>query len=150
MGQVATRRIEVPTIPGPLDHLERWMADHGALRRRLGKQIEEYPVVHRFTPGLYIRELSMPMGTIATTMIHKTEHPLVVSKGRCHVYLEGVGWREFCAPHIELTKPGTRRCFIVLEDTVWTTFHPTHLTDIGEIEEALYAEYENPLLEDGA
>jgi hypothetical protein len=35
----------------------------------------ELPIVHRFTPGLYIREIFMPAGALVTSKIHKTEYP---------------------------------------------------------------------------
>ena len=46
------------------------------------------PLVHRFTPGMYIREIFMPAGTMLTSMIHKTEHPYVVSQGKVNNRLQ--------------------------------------------------------------
>jgi hypothetical protein len=107
-------------------------------------------VKHRFTPGLYIRQIFMPKNSVLTSKIHKTEHPFTVSKGLCHVYIEERGeWETFSAPHTGITKPGTRRLLIIEEDTVWTTYHPTDLTDLIEIEESLLEEYQNPLLLEG-
>ena len=80
------------------------------------------PLVHRFTPGMYIREIFMPAGTMLTSMIHKTEHPYVVSKGKVNVEINGV-IENIEAPFFGITKPGTRRVLYILEDTVWTTFH---------------------------
>jgi hypothetical protein len=50
------------------------------------------------------------------------------------------------APYFGITEPGTRRVLVMLEDTVWTTFHATELTDPEEIAKAILVEYENPLL----
>ena len=111
------------------------------------EQVSFLPLKHSFTPGMYIREIFMPAGTILTTQIHKTEHPFVISKGRCLVYLNHEnGWKEFVAPHSGITYPGTRRILFILEDTIWTTFHPTELTDLLEIEKHLSEDYVNPLL----
>jgi len=92
------------------------------------------PVEHLFTPGLYIRQIFMPAGAIVTSKIHKTQHPYVISKGRASVWIEGTGWQELSAPHSGITMPGTRRVLVIHEDTVWTTFHPTTLTDVDAIE----------------
>jgi hypothetical protein len=92
------------------------------------------PVTHRFTPGLYIREIFMPAGAVVVSKIHRTEHPFTISQGRVLVMIDGEGWKELAAPYTGVTKPGTRRVLQILEDTVWTTYHPTTLTDVDEIE----------------
>ena len=89
----------------------------------------ECPLVHRFTPGLYIREIFMPAGTIVVSKIHKTEHPFIVSQGQVNVWIEGQGVERICAPHCGITRPGTRRVLYIREDCIWTTFHVTELTD---------------------
>ena len=97
----------------------------------------ECPVVHRFTPGLYIREILMPKGTLITSKIHLTEHPYVISKGVVDVFIEGVGWKKYAAPYTGITKPYTRRVLFIEEDTIWTTFHATDETDLAKLEEQL-------------
>ena len=97
----------------------------------------ECPVVHRFTPGLYIREILMPKGTLITSKIHLTEHPYVISKGVVCVFIEGVGWKKYAAPFTGITKPYTRRILFIEEDTIWTTFHATDETDLAKLEEQL-------------
>jgi len=91
----------------------------------------ELPVTHRFTPGLYAREIFMPAGTLLTSRIHKTEHPYVVISGKAAVYIEGSGVEHVEAPHVGVTKPGTRRLLYILEDCRWITFHPL-VGDEGE------------------
>lgn len=93
----------------------------------------ETKLVHRFTPGLYIREIHIPKGTMGTTMIHKFEHPFVVSKGRLLVTSENEGSVVYEAPYCGITPPGTRRAIYADEDSILTTFHVTDLTDIDEI-----------------
>lgn len=83
----------------------------------------ECPLVHRFTPGLYVREIFMPKGALIVSKIHRTEHPYVISKGKVSVWTEG-GVLHLSAPHCGITKPGTRRVLYIHEDCVWTTFHP--------------------------
>lgn len=92
----------------------------------------DIPTVHRFLPGMYIREVTMPEGSIVTTMTHKTQHPFVVSKGVCDVVDEKGNVRRIRAPYTGITNPGTRRVLAILEETVWTTFHMTDITDPDE------------------
>jgi hypothetical protein len=84
----------------------------------------EMPVAHTRTPGLYVRTISMPAGTVLTSKIHRTEHPFVVHAGTAEVFIDGVGAQVISAPYVGVTKPGTRRVLRILEDCVWSTFHP--------------------------
>ena len=104
------------------------------------------PLTHRFTPGLYVREIFMPKGTLVTSKIHKTRHPYVISMGVVSVWTEADGVKNLAAPHTGITEPGTRRLIYVHEDCIWTTFHPTNETDIDKIEEQIIEKHENPLL----
>ncbi len=94
-------------------------------------------VEHRFTPDLYSRTIYMPKGLLCTSKIHRTEHQYVVSKGHLKVWIDGKGWEEISAPYIGITKPGARRALWIMEDTIWTTFHPTCLTDVAMIEKEI-------------
>lgn len=78
---------------------------------------------HKFTDGMYIREIFMPAGSLITSKIHKTEHPYIVSFGKAAVSIDGDDWNEITAPYTGITKPGTRRVLYILEDCIWTTFH---------------------------
>ena len=84
----------------------------------------EMPVKHTRTPGLYVRTISMPAGTVLTSKIHKTRHPYVVHVGAAEVFIDGKGVQEIRAPFIGVTEPGTRRVLRILEDCLWSTFHP--------------------------
>ena len=93
----------------------------------------ELPVTHAFTPGMYIREIKIPAGTMLTSMTHKTEHPFVLSKGSIKVTSDNEGSVIYEAPHTGITKPGTRRALHAITDVVWTTFHVTDETDVETI-----------------
>lgn len=97
----------------------------------------ELKLVHRFAPGMYIRELTVPADTYIVTKIHHTEHPYVISKGRILVWTETGGVQVLSAPYCSITKPGTIRLAKTLEETVWTTFHATNETDIAILERDL-------------
>lgn len=81
------------------------------------------PVRNIFADGLYAREMTLPAGTVITGAVHKTEHITIISKGRVQV-VRPEGAQEFSAPCIFISKPNTKNAVRVLEDTVWTTFHP--------------------------
>jgi hypothetical protein len=104
------------------------------------------PVEHRFTPGLYIREIFIPAGTLLTSMEHRKEHPFVISQGRIEVVSETEGSVIYEAPYTGITQPGTRRALHALTDVVWTTFHVTDETDIEKIVAEITAPHVNPLL----
>lgn len=99
-----------------------------------GSQLPQIPtkLVNRFAPGMYIRELTMPAGSIVVSRIHKTTHPFVITKGRCSVFYEGGSVVNYEAPFTGITQAGTRRLLFIQDETTWTTFHATDITDPEE------------------
>ena len=93
----------------------------------------EIPITHRFTEGMYIREMRIPAGTMLTSMVHKTEHPFVISEGAIKISSDHEGSVILEAPYTGITKPNTRRAGHALTDVVWTTFHATTETDVEKI-----------------
>jgi hypothetical protein len=87
-------------------------------------QLIECPVVHRFTDGMYIREIFMPAGSLLTSKIHNTNHPYTISKGIAMVQIDVDEWIELSAPYTGITLAGTRRVLYIVEDCIWTTYHP--------------------------
>ena len=96
------------------------------------------PLVHHFAPGLYAREILLPKDSLVVGKIHKHSHVNNISKGSVIVYTE-FGMEEYHAPCQFISKPGTKRAVYALEDTVWTTYHPTNETDLEIIEEQVIA-----------
>ena len=107
----------------------------------------ECPVTHRFTPGLYIRQTTVPAGTLFTSAEHKTEHPFVLTEGELEIISENEGAVFYKAPLHGITKVGTRRMIRAITDVVWTTYHVTQHTDLDKIAEEILAPNCNPLLE---
>lgn len=108
---------------------------------------------HTITAGingthLYTRECTMPPGSRIVSMIHRTCHPYVVSRGIVAVK-DQEGLEIIQAPHQGITLPGTQRVLLVQEETVWTTFHiiPDTITDPDEAIAWLTIPINNPLLE---
>lgn len=104
------------------------------------------PVDNVFTSGLYTRVIEMKEGSRITSKIHKTDHPFFILKGKCVVYVDG---EEIVleAPHYGVTKAGTRRILLILEDCIWATVHanPNDET-LEEIEERIIEKHDNPHL----
>jgi len=96
----------------------------------------EITITHRFTEGMYIREMRIPAGTMLTSMVHKTEHPFVISEGAIKISSDE-GGVILEAPYTGITKPNTRRAGHALTDVVWTTFHITDETDVEKIAEQI-------------
>ena len=122
----------------PLDVLEKEILRHPQV---------DCPLVHRFTDGMYIREIFMPAGTVVTTLTHKTNHPFVLTKGKLSVWNNGEV-EHLEAPHVGITQPGARRLIIIHEDATWITFHVTDLTDPDEIAETICDTKPNPILDE--
>jgi hypothetical protein len=106
------------------------------------------PVIHRFTPNMYIREVSVPANTILTSQIHRKEHPHVLSKGTITIWDGEGGEITISAPYCGITKENTRRVVLVHEDCVFTTFHVTDKTTVEEVEEDIFVDYENNLFDE--
>lgn len=106
---------------------------------------EDSKLTHRFV-RMYIRTIEMKRGTVWSTKVHKTRHPFEISKGRVAVWTNRNGWERYQAPYSGVTEPGTKRFIVVEEDCIWSTFHETDKTDVGEIEKDIIQPYENPLL----
>lgn len=117
------------------------------------QDIIDAPLQHKFTDGMYIREIFMPAGSLWTSKIHKTEHPYVVSYGKVAVSIDNNDWYEITAPYTGITKPGTRRVLYILEDCIWTTFHrvdgmKSQYNDLPKEEvEKIVEQIENRILE---
>lgn len=105
-------------------------------------------VEHRFTTGMYIRELTIPAGVMIVSMKHKTQHPFVLSKGVLYISYQG-GEREVIeAPYTGITQPGAKRVIFAEKDAVLTTFHVTEETDVKKICDEILEPNRNPLLKD--
>jgi hypothetical protein len=105
--------------------------------------------IHRFTPGMYIREIFIPAGTLLTSRIHCTEHPYMVTMGLCSVSLDGAPGELIDArdhTFLGITKAGTRRVIHVIEPTIWITFHPnpSNETDVEKLVAMLTQDHNGP------
>lgn len=107
-----------------------------------------FPTEHLFLPGMYLRKIFMPAGSLLTSMQHKTKHPFAILSGKLRV-MDQEGVIEYEAPFMGITEAGTKRVLYIYEDTTWITFHanPENITDPDEMVEYLTYPNENPLFE---
>ena len=93
----------------------------------------ECPVVHHFGPGLCVREVSMPAGTLAVGHKQKFEHMNVLLKGSVMIVNDDGTTKVLKAPLMFIGKPGQKVGY-VLEDLVWQNIYATDLKDVDAIE----------------
>lgn len=110
---------------------------------------EDCPLIHRFVPGMYIREIFMKKGLTVTSALHLTEHPFVISQGSVLVWKPGEEPVRLQAPYCGITKAGTQRLIFVEENTQWLTFHcnPDNETDIQKLEDRYVDRKSNPFMD---
>lgn len=92
------------------------------------------PVKHHFSPGMYIREVSMSAGTFAIGHYHREEHLNVFLKGSIMVFKEGQEPTVLDAPKLFVAQPG-RKVGLMLTDVVWYNIWATDETDIEKLED---------------
>ena len=68
----------------------------------------ECPVIHRFGPGLYIRELSAPAGAMLVGHRQRFDHMNVMLKGKVKVVNEDGTTDTLEAPLVFVGKPGRK------------------------------------------
>ena len=90
---------------------------------------ESCPVVHRFGPGVYIREVTLKPGAFVIGHYQKLAHMNIMIKGRVTM----ADGSELVAPMIFVAQPGRKMGFIH-EETVWLNVYATDETDVEVLE----------------
>jgi len=109
---------------------------------------DSMPLEHYFTNGIYVRQITIPKGTILVGKIHKHEHPNFLLKGTVQVATEE-GVKTLEAPCFMISPSGTKRAVTALTEVVWTTIHhnPSNTQDLVKLEDEIiaksYDEYDN-------
>jgi len=102
------------------------------VRELLSKPQVECPVIHHFGPGVCIREVSMPSGSVAIGHRQKYHHMNILLKGKV-LMIENGKTKILTAPAIFVGEPGQKVGYI-LEDMVWQNIYATDLKTPDEIE----------------
>lgn len=99
------------------------------------------PLTHLFSPGMYVREITIPAGTVLTGKIHKHSHPNFLMSGIVEVFTESGGLERLEGPLSMISPPGTKRALVAITDVVWATVHanPTNTRDLLELEKIVIA-----------
>ena len=109
---------------------------------QMPSRLQDCPVEHLFTPGVYCRKMFIPRGIIIIGKIHKHAHPNIVSQGEVEVATE-FGLQRIQAYAMFQSAVGTKRAVIAKKDTIWTTVHlnPNNwgLEDLDKLESELIA-----------
>ena len=113
----------------------------GLVRSNIGEIEKEFlkqpqvpcPVIHRFGPGVYIREVTIPAGTLAIGHHQNFEHMNILLKGRVTVLNDDGTTSDLAAPMMFVGKPG-RKIGYIHEDMVWLNVYPTEETDVEKLE----------------
>lgn len=92
----------------------------------------EFKTEHYFADGMYLRWLPRKKGTLIIGKVHRKEHFYLVISG-C-VQIEKTIYQ---APCVIVSKPGTKRAVLALEDSICATVHRTNETDMDKIEAEL-------------
>lgn len=105
-------------------------------------------VVHRFAPGLYMREITVPADCLMTGRVHHFEHMSVMVSGEMTTLVGDEmrlisGYNPFVAP------AGTKRVGYTHTEVVWLTVHlnPDELRDPEQLEAMLCDPVQAALLE---
>lgn len=115
---------------------------------RLQEELVKLPQVeletrHYFADGMYAREVVRPQGCVIVGKVHKKEHFYIVTKGRIRVTTDD-GVKEFAAPSVIISKPGTKRAVFAMEDSVCMTVHKTNKKSLKNVERDLVEDEDTP------
>jgi hypothetical protein len=96
----------------------------------------ELDTFHFFADGMYARVLPRPAGTLIVGKVHKREHFYIVTKGSVQVVTDE-GTRVYSAGDVVVSRPGTKRAVLALEDSICMTVHRTNKHNLDKIEKEL-------------
>lgn len=109
----------------------------------------EPQIAHYQIPGVYVRSMFIPAGTILTGKIHNKSNIAILAQGTIRIANE----KEvtiISAPKIFVDEPGTKRLGFAETDVTFITVHRTDNTEIEAIEKELvsstFEEYEQRML----
>jgi quercetin dioxygenase-like cupin family protein len=91
---------------------------------------------HSFSPGMYLRKVYRPAGTLIVGKLHKEPHFFLCAKGEIIAWTEN-GMKHLYAGDVVESKPGTKRVTLAVTDAVGITIHRTDKTDLDDIETEL-------------
>ena len=91
---------------------------------------------------LYCRKVSRPANIATLGRVHKQEHFYIIAKGKIAIRGE-TGTVTYFAGDVVISKPGTQRLVVSLEDSVTITMHMVSSMDMDVVEKELVEYDEN-------
>lgn len=95
----------------------------------------DIPVSHHFGPGVYMREITIPAGTMALGAHQRFDHMNILLRGKVAM-LDGDQVRIVEGPLVFTGKPG-RKIGACIEDCTWLNIFATDETDVTKLEEMI-------------
>lgn len=102
------------------------------------EQRVELETTHHFSPGVYIRTMKAPAGSVIIGHKHHTEFLNIVERGVIQVCGNGDTITLMEGDKVT-SKAGIRKVGLAMTDVVWTTVHenPTNERDVDKLEAQL-------------
>ena len=102
----------------------------------------ECPVRNFFSPGVYLREMTMPAGTFAIGQHHNFAHINIMVKGVIKKFNDDGTSTIMTAPQTFVGSPG-KKAWYVIEEVVWQNVYATNgVQDIEQLESYLLTKSE--------
>lgn len=116
----------------PVTTLDIW-----DLQKALSTLPQVEPVTeHHFADGMYCRSVFRVAGTLVVGKVHKKEHFFILVSGEMSVWSDE-GMKRVCAPHVWVSKPGTKRATYAHTDSTAMTVHRVSFISLDDIEKEL-------------
>lgn len=119
---------------------ENYVPDRDQINRLQAEMVNmpqaEMTTEHLFSPGMYMRKVFRPAGTLIVGKVHKEPHFFLCAMGEIVAWTE-TGMRTLRAGDVIESKPGTKRVTLAVTDAIGITIHRTDETDLDEIETQL-------------
>ena len=103
----------------------------------LQQEQTEHTIIHRFGPGVYIREASYPANVMIVGQTHVGEHINMLLKGRINIFNDNGSVTTLEAPYMFVAKAGSKVGY-TLEEVVWQNIYATNETNVEELEATLF------------
>lgn len=97
------------------------------------------PVVHRFSKGVYLRQITIPAGTVIVGKIHATRHFNIILSGECFVAQSDGKKIHINGAYTYESDAGVQKAVHAITDVIWQTIHVTDKNDIKAIESDIIA-----------
>jgi hypothetical protein len=123
----------LPATPDQLTRRAKIYALQISLTAMPGADTAGPAPLHILSPGMYLRQLTIPASTVVVSKRHARQHLCVISKGEALVFTED-GMTLIRGPHAFVSRAGAKRVLLVTDEIVWATVHRTECTTVEDAE----------------